>query len=146
MVKNFRAEIADELESINLETGKTEYELLGNGYYAEFNRSVSPVVGDKYSLKSLKRELLSNSPVDHVYIQLISDRLDIDIYLINSTTEDIYTTGSEIKTLYKGRNSIVILYTPGHYDLIGIQRESSDEFIIDCLFDPSHKSCKCLHD
>lgn len=146
IVREFRQAIATELETKDPATNKIAYDQLGNGSYAEFNRSISNVVGDMYSLKALKRELLSSSPVDHVYIQLISDHLNIDIFLISSITNDLYFTGTEIKLLYKKRNAIVILYSPGHYDIIGVKRKTSDNRIVfDCFFHKDHVFIECLY-
>jgi hypothetical protein len=145
--RHLRVAIAQTLDEIDETTGKTNYALLGGGYYADFNNAVSAVEGDKYSLAGLKRELLSSDAVDHAYIQLISDHIGLDIYLISSRTGDLYPVGSDTSLLYKERNSIVIFYSPGHYDIIGIKRIAQDnspgyynkgDIVFDCLFHPQH--------
>jgi hypothetical protein len=144
LTKKLRDSTATSLEEINPNTGKTEYETLGNGYYKEFNNAVKGVDGDSYSLQAMQKELRSNSPVDHAYIEILSNHLDLDIYLINAKTGDLYTTGSDVNLLYKRRKSIAILYTTGHYDILGIRRlqsnnnEDTDAVIFDCLFSPTH--------
>jgi len=152
LARQLRNAIASALEESD-ETGTREYDKLGGGTYSEYNKAISPVDGDKYSLEALKRELLSDASVDHAYIQMLSDHINIDIYLINSRTGDLYTTGTDINLLYKNRNSIVIIYSPGHYDLIGIRRvadkniadiQNKGDIVFDCLFDPEHDFIKCL--
>src|SRR5258706_1110631 len=136
-----RQGVADALEEKNSLTGKTEYESLGGGYYKNFNDAVKDVEGDRYSLAAMKRELLSSNPVDHAYIEILSNHLGLDIYLISSRTGDVYTTGTDLELYYKDRRSIVIFYSPGHYDVIGLKRESpeGDDIIFDTLFSPTHE-------
>lgn len=153
----FRSGIALSLEELD-SSGVSEYDKLGGGSYAEYNKAVSGVIDEKtgnciveenrYSLKGLQKELLSNSFVDHAYIEIISNHINKDIYLISASTGDIYTTGTDLNLLYKHRDSIVILYTTNHYDIIGIKRISNvtipdicntGDIIFDCLFDPDHE-------
>lgn len=141
-----RQATADSLEEKNPTTGKTEYESMGGGCYKDYNEAVKDVDGDKYSLAAMKRELLSSTPVDHAYTEILSNYLDLDIYLISSQTGDIYATGTDFNLYYKDRRSIVILYSPGHYDVVGIKRMSPDreDTIFDTLFAPTHELIAAL--
>lgn len=131
---------AASLEEKNPLTGKTEYESLGGGYYKNFNDAVKDVEGDRYSMEAMQRELLSSRPVDHAYIEILSNHLELDIYLISAKTGDVYTTGTELELYYRNRRSIVILYSPGHYDVLGIVRTNSGpDVVFDTLFAPSHE-------
>ena len=160
-VKLLRSAIASALGEID-KNGVREYDRLGGGYYAEFNKFVSGAVEDKtghtieidqYSLENLQKELLSDRSVDHSYIQILSDDMNLDIYLVYSKTGDIYTTGTDLNLVYKNRNSIIIFYTPGHYDVIGIKRVvdktipgicNVGDIVFDCLFHPQHELIQCL--
>ena len=144
LVQEFRISVAEALENINLRSRLTEYKTLGNGAYEEFSKNVESSEGNIYSLEALKKELKSSQPVNHIYIELISNYLNIDIYLISINTKDIYTTGTDLKLLYKNRNSIIILYSPGHYDIIGI-KNLHDNLLFHCLFHPEHDLIKCLY-
>jgi hypothetical protein len=139
LTRTMRDAVSMTLEEVD-ENGFTGYENLGNGSYKEFNDAVSNAVGNSYSLEALQDELKSDRPVDHAYTQHISDYFNLDIYLISEKTGDLYCLASEKELLYKGRNSIVILYSEGHYDIIGIRRKNvlGGEVIFDCLFHPTH--------
>jgi hypothetical protein len=157
LAKKLRTAIALVLEEIDPQTGLREYDKLGGGSYAEFNKAVSGatdkrgdliIENNKYSLKGLQQELNSNDPVDHAYIEMLSNHFNKDIYLIDANTRDVYPTGTDLKLLYKNRDSIVILYSPGHYDVIGIKRIAETtipdicnkgDVIFDCLFHPQHQ-------
>ncbi len=105
-IKQFRKDLSETLYS--------QYRKLGNGSFLELSRSV-----DEYSLQSLKEMLDSNLPVDNRFHQFISDVINKDIYILYSITNNVYKSADDLKLLYKNRDSIVILYTPGHYELIG---------------------------
>ena len=89
----------------------------------------------QYSLNSMKDELASDRPVDNAYNEFISNILNKDIYILDVMKKDIYVTGKDLDILYKGRESIVLLYIPGHYELVGIRNNNND---IKTLFDSDH--------
>jgi hypothetical protein len=153
-VQNLRKALAHALEEIDPTTGLREYDKLGGGSYNEYNKAVSSAGINNYSLEGLQRELLSSDPVDHVYIEILSNHLNKDIYIINSITKDLYTTGTDLKLLYRNRDSIVIYYSPGHYDIIGIRRVATQkidnicnigDIIFDCLFNYQHPFIQALN-
>jgi hypothetical protein len=152
-VKKLREALSIALEEIDPSTGLREYDRLGGGSYAEYNKAVSGVTENDYSLEGLQKELLSDRPVDHVYIEMLSNHFNKDIYLINSNTQDVYMTGTDLNLLYRNRDSIVIYYSPGHYDIIGIRRNATEtipgicnkgDIIFDCLFSYQHLFIQCL--
>nr|QBK91553.1 MAG: uncharacterized protein LCPAC302_01730 [Pithovirus LCPAC302] len=108
--------------------GKTYYETLSRGELNEISKSVP-----NYSLKNMQSELDSNRPIDNVYNEFISNVLNKDIYILDLVKRDVYITGDDDEILYKRRPSIVILYLPGHYELIGIKENDN----IKTLFDPN---------
>lgn len=112
MARAFRDELAVKLES---KVGnKTYYETLARGELKEFSKQYK-----KASLSSMVAELKSSSSVDHIYMEMISDLLNIDIFTIDVKRGDLYPVGSDTDILYKGRNAVFVAYVEGHYDCIG---------------------------
>lgn len=157
LAKLLRSGIALALEEKD-SFGVMEYDKLGGGSYARFNEAVSGAINektgkciiekDKYSLKGLQNELLSDGFVDHAYIEILSNHCNKDIYLISALTGDVYTTGTDLNLLYKHRDSIIILYSGDHYDLIGTKKIANvsisgtcnvGDIIFECLFHPDHE-------
>ena len=93
----------------------THYDLLSRGQLCEFAKAVP-----RYSLENMQKELRSHSAVDNVYNEFISNQLNKDIYLLDAKKRDVFVTGDDDDILYKNRESIVVLYHPGHYELVGI--------------------------
>lgn len=140
LVKKLRYSLSEALGERNEFTNTSEYDAMGNGYYRKYNEAVKMVDGDTHSMEYLQAELKSNNSVDHSYIEILSNHLNLDIYLISSKTGDVYLTGTDRNLLYKNRKSIVILYSPGHYDIIGIKRktEHNESVIFNTLFSCDH--------
>lgn len=91
---------------------------------------------EEYSMINLIKILNSNSWVDLIFSELVSDLFNIDIYVIDFDNDKIYFQYNKLKILYKGRNSIVILYHSGHYELLGCH--SIEDNIIYTLFSYDH--------
>lgn len=137
MARSFRNALADLLEEIDPLTGKTYYSGLNMGKLEEFAGGVK-----EYSLAGLQKELRSSAPVDNIYQELISNSLNKDIYIIDGSRKDMYHVGSAFPLYYKGRNSIIIYYVPGHFEVVGLKHSNGD---IDTLFTPEHpliQSCR----
>jgi len=64
------------------------------------------------------------------------------------TKHDVYITGNDSDILYKKRPSIVLLYLPGHYELIGIMESKIDSKntgkTIKTLFEPNHQLIEAI--
>lgn len=90
------------------------YQILANGQLPEIAKSLP-----QYSLESLQKHLDSSRPISNIFNEFISNELDKDIYILDMVKKDVYMTGTDLNLLYKDRDSIVILYMPGHYELIG---------------------------
>lgn len=117
-VRRCLAECLDEKD----ENGVMEYDKLSNGYLRQFSEECPEA-----SLENMKRELCSSDSVGNIYHELISNKLNIDIYLIDIKKKSVYFTGSDLSLLYKNRNSVFIGYiessnpkTTGHYEVIGL--------------------------
>jgi hypothetical protein len=128
-IRKVREDLARKLGSKIRGKNMTHYDILSNGTLKEFSKEWPP-----YKLENLKRELMKCQAVDNVYIEFISNQINKDIYILSSDTQDIYPTGDDYNLLYKGRNSIIILYTSGHYELIGVEENRK----IYTLFEPDH--------
>jgi len=111
-------------------SGPTFYNELSRGKLQEFGKDIP-----EFSFEEMKRRLRSNEPVGNEYNEFISDQLSKDIYILDNYREDVYITGDDDDLLYKNRPGIVLLYSPGHYELIGI-RDSNGS--IQTYFSPSH--------
>lgn len=111
-------------------TGKIYYELLSRGHLPQFGKEIP-----YYSFDEMKLRLENSEAIGNEYNEFISDQLNKDIYLLDQETNDIYITGNDDDLLYKNRPSIVIMYSPGHYETIGIKTPNGD---IQTYFSPSH--------
>lgn len=130
MARTFRNALAELLEEIDPLTGKNYYAGLNNGELEKISGGVK-----EYSLAGLQKELRSSASVDNIYQELISNCLNKDIYIIDGIKKDMYHVGSAFPLYYKGRNSIIIYYTPGHFEVVGLKHSNG---IVDTLFTPEH--------
>lgn len=117
--------------------GKRYYDILSRGKLGEIGKEMK-----EYTLENMQKELNSSLPVDNVYNEFISNILNKDIYILDYITKDVYITGDDDDILYKDRDSIVILYIPGHYELIG---EEKNEGIL-TLFKPENELIKRIRE
>lgn len=134
-VLEFRLYLARNLE-LKVDDGIV-YDKLSRGNLKDFGKAVP-----NFTLKNMQDELCGNNFVDNKYNELISNTLNVDIYLIDSKSQDIYLVGDDADILYFNRPSIVILYSEDalHYDLIGY----TDENIEYTIFPASHRFIKTL--
>ncbi len=133
-VKNLRTDLSKMLNNKidpNNAQSSTWYETMANGEWVEDSNNIPEL-----SLKFMQNELASNASISHVYNEYISDQLDKDIYILDVEKKDVYMTGTDDALLYKNRNSIIILYLPGHYELIGIKDSQN---YIQTIFSPDSK-------
>ena len=117
-VHNLRKDLSKTLGSkINPDNpnSRTYYQTLSKGELEKISEEIP-----EYSLENMQKELDSNSPISNVYNEFISNQLNIDIYILDAIKRDIYMTGTDDNLLYKNRKSVVILYMPGHYELVGL--------------------------
>ncbi len=124
IVRQFRIALATKLTSrIKSKDNKTYYQVLSDGQLPILAKNLP-----EYSLENLQKQLLTiNSWVTgYFYQEYISDLLDKDIYILDNATQDVVLTHKSDKDmLYKGRNSIVIIFLDGHYELVGIREGGS---------------------
>ncbi len=138
LTRNFRNALADRLIEIDPLTGKDYYSGLNNGKLEDFSQGVK-----EYSRETLKKELLGSEPVDNIYQELIGNAIFKDIYIIDGETKDMYNIGTAYSMYYKGGNGLILYYTPGHFEVVGIRRSNGN---IDTIFTPEHKLIQACRD
>lgn len=116
IVLQLRDELAAELDSPNPfdPEGRTYYESISGGEFAALGRSMP----EEFGLERLQRLLRSNEWAPEAIVVFLGLRLQKTIYLIDSTTNDMYMmAGLPDPSL----PAIVLYYTrESHYDLMGI--------------------------
>ena len=131
-IRNFRKSLSVKLASKTNPADPnslTYYDTLSRGQL----RDLSGALPD-YSLENMQSELDSNSPVDNIYNEYVSYQINKDIYILDAIKQDVYMTGNDFDILYKNRPSVVLLYLPGHYELMGLQEHNT----VRVIFDHSH--------
>jgi hypothetical protein len=102
------------------------YDCLGKGK----NREIASAV-KSYSIEVMQSELLDKSFfIDDKYLELISNDLYKDIYIIDGRAKTIYVKSEDPNIFYKKRGSIVLLALPNHFELIGLSNPNDPEDII----------------
>ena len=134
LVMSLRRDIANKLEAINPETGYTYYHSINNGNTSAFSGDVP-----EFSLSTMKTMLTSRTPIGYGYMEHIGNCLNKDIYIIDGNKMDIYVTDELPLTITGQRKSIILYYTSGHYELVGIDQHllcPTNPF--QTHFDPQH--------
>lgn len=112
--------------------GKTVYERLGRGTYKDLSKELNDI-----SLPNMKKALLTEWG-DIRVLELISNSLNIDIYVLNKDFK-IYNTG-DYNIYIKNRDSIIIRSIDNyHFETVGLKKEdyiqtlfdTNDELIMD---------------
>jgi hypothetical protein len=129
IASNLRRDLAILLSMENPEfPGKTFWETSGKGAFPRMvmqqikNESLIGETRVDYSLNGLQRLFNSyNKLGDEVY-KFISDTLDIDIYVLRATSEDLYP---HLHTRNPGinRNGVVIIGNMFHYETVGLNTD-----------------------
>lgn len=127
-IKSLRKELSIRLGSTIEGSDKTFYETINNGELPDMAEELP-----ECSLEKMQAELDSFQPISNIYNEFISDQLDIDVYILDAIKRDVYMTASDNNVLYKKRKSVVLLYLPGHYELVGLLRNKEKN--IQTLFD-----------
>ena len=99
--------------------GDKYYDILANGNLAQFANGVQ-----EFSLKSMKKSLLSNDNIGYGFLEFISMVLKKDIYILDEHRKSVYRfVSGEEKFLYLGRPSIVLLFNSKneHFELVGLK-------------------------
>lgn len=140
IVTGLRSNLAEKLGSPvdpNDPNSQIHYDILSHGNLRSFGESIN-----EYTLGSMMKRLHGCVPVGMEFNEFISNQISKDIYLLDSGHQDVYVIDSDLDLLYKGRNSVVIMATPGHYELVGLQDENG----ISTHFNPNHPFIKFLYE
>ncbi len=132
-IKNLRKDL-----SLKLGTKVNPQDPRSLTYYETLSRKELPKISESipaYSLANMEKELDSDSSIDNIYNEFISNEINKDIYILDMIKQDVYITGNDNEILYKNRPSIVILYLPGHYELIGLKKNG----LTKTVFSSDHK-------
>lgn len=128
ITKNLRNCFSKVLEETNKETNKTYYEELSRGEIKNLSKFLPEM-----RLDFMQKYLNSQNYLNFYFLELISNQLDIDIYIINSEDGTIYMNGDK-DLFYKNRKSVIIKYIDQvHFESVGFKGEK-----IETLFD---KNC-----
>ena len=107
--------------------------------YPEYAAVVVDNIGPgelSFDKKSLMRHLASDDYLGEELIRFVSDQLDKDIYLLDLETHDIKAVGWDPATLYRGRPSIIIVYTIEHYETVAVFSQSTGQY--ETILSPDH--------
>lgn len=113
------------------------YDILNGGNTSAFAEAVP-----EFSLNYMQDQLMSTSPIGYGYMEFIGNALNKDIYILEAIRRNIYKTNELPFTIKGNRNSIVLYYMNGHYELVGI-RNSDDTF--STHFTPEHSFIRFLY-
>lgn len=124
ITRQFRNDLSDILDKEI--DGKVCYKQLSRGSLEEFSKVVPET-----SLKNMKRSLGSNEWGDIRFLELISNILELDIYVVWNQDKKIYVLGDN-ELYYKNRDSIIILNSSNiHFDTIGLKTENGNRTLFD---------------
>ena len=97
------------------EKGKSYYDSLSRGEL----REISKFVGEA-NIEHMKKYLHSRNWLTIVYLELISNQLNLDIIIIDQKTKKVYNTGDK-EIYFKGRNTVIINYIENmHFESMGL--------------------------
>lgn len=113
MVASLRKDLSNKLAS--KVDGKTIYETLCNGNISIFAESIP-----EFKMEYMQKELNSKEWIGYGYMEFIGKALNKDIYILDANTRDIYIFDELKYSITGDRNSIILYYITGHYELVGI--------------------------
>lgn len=110
---NRLTELADPSQSNTIRI----YDCLYKGKCAELASAIK-----SYTLEVMTSELLDEDFfLDDKYLELLSNEINKDIYILDSRTRDVYVKTEDVDIFYKNRGTIVLLALPNHFEVIGIE-------------------------
>lgn len=148
--RKLRNLLADTLDSTDA-TGKKIYDTLYEGQLPIFveeikekgDSFVHSEFTEEWSLGGMIKNLRGNGMISESIYELVSNYLDIDIYLLNEELKDIYYIPNS-RLLYKNRNSVVISIdtTHLHYSTVGLINSGK----VETYFSPTHEFIAFLNE
>lgn len=99
------------------------YECLARGKMKEFGAIIK-----EYHIDVVRSELSDPSFfLDDKYLELIANELSKDIYVLNALTRDVHVFDhADVDMYYKHRPTIVVLFLPSHFELVGVRTPDGD--------------------
>lgn len=139
MVAALRKELSQKLASkISTDPdAPSYYDILNGGNTSAFAEAVP-----EFNLDYMQKQLDSNTPIGYGYMEFIGNALNKDIYILEALRHDIYVTDELPLTIKGNRNSIVLYYMNGHYELLGIKNQNGS---FDTHFTPNHSFIRFLY-
>jgi len=114
IVLKIRKELSNLLSS-KKDDGKIWYEYLSRGKLEELSNTFTDL-----KLSEMKKFLASNGWFSHIYVELVSEVFDIDIYIIDYGTSTLYNLGDD-ELFYKNRDSVIIGYVAeNHFETLAL--------------------------
>lgn len=136
MVLKLRKELSEKLSS----------NMKGNSYYSYLNGGNTAAFADagipEFSLSYMKHQLENPIPIGYGYMEFLGLIFDKDIYILEGIRHDIYITDELPLTIKGNRNSIVLYYHNGHYELVGLKKSDGS---FSTHFSPNHSFIKFLN-
>lgn len=106
-------ELADPSQSATIRI----YDCLYKGKCVELASAIK-----SYTLEVMTSELMDeNFFLDDKYLELVSNEINKDIYILDSRTHDVYVKTEDSDIFYKNRGTIVLLALPNHFEVVGIE-------------------------
>lgn len=137
LVRDLRQALALVLGETDPDSGLTYYEKLSRGKLGEISKELK-----QYTLENFVDYLDSDAWADMSVLELISDQLCLDIYIISSDTGDIYNTG-DYELYYKNRKSIILYNISNvHFETVGLYVDGE----VKTLFDPGSSLIRFLNE
>jgi hypothetical protein len=141
IVTNLRHNLASRLKDQvpGSPDGRRYYDELHNGYTGLFSQIVP-----EFRLDYMMTQLNSSAYIGYGYMEYIGNVLNKDIYILDALHQGLYRTiTDEYQYTIKGnRNSVVIYWNGGHYELIGL-KDNQGKMVTH--FSPDHSFIEFLY-
>jgi len=133
-VRSLRRDLANKLYEKD-HSGYIIYDLLNGGRMRELSQ-----YNEIFELNRFSRLLDSDKYIGVECLELLSNIVDKDIYIIDYEKKDVYSLPIHPNFLYKNRRSIVLLYLSYRFELVGIENNGG----IETIFEPDHQFVSIL--
>lgn len=140
IIMSLRRELSEKLAlkiDPNDDNSPRHYDILNGGNTKLFCEYVP-----EFTLNNMQKMLNSNNSIGYGYMEFIGNALNKDIYILEAIRQDIYHSDELSLSITGNRNSIVLYYMNGHYELVGIQQ---DDETFNTYFSPDHSFIQFLY-
>lgn len=142
MVAALRRELAEKLKAPISDdpNAPRHYDILNGGNTSAFAQAVP-----EFALSYMQAQLDSYTSIGYGYMEFIGNALNKDIYILEAMRHDIYVTDELPLTIKGDRNSIVLYYMNGHYELVGLHNPEDEDHPFKTHFSPNHSLIRFLN-